>query len=119
MHDPAADGARAAAQRLASVHGTRLQADVEAALHSRDTDEAPPDQYIDPVAIASLIVATASLAWTLYRDLRASHATPQTLEHLARRVRATLRETRGLNDGTDQVIEITVEETLKALPPTD
>ena len=34
MHDPVADGARAAAQRPASVHGVRLQADVEAALYS-------------------------------------------------------------------------------------
>ena len=119
MHDPAADGARAAAQRLASAHGARLQADVEAALHAHGTDQVPPDQYTDPVAIASLIVATASLAWTIYRDLRANHATPLTPEHLTRRVRTTLRETRTLDDSTDQVIEITVEETLRALPPTD
>jgi hypothetical protein len=119
MHDPAADGARAAAQRLASVHGARLEADVEAALHSRGSDEAPPDQYIDPVAIASLIVAAASLAWTIYRDLRANHAAPPTPDHLIRRVRTTLRESRTLDDSTERVIEITVEETLKALPPTD
>ena len=119
MHDPAADGARAAAQRLTPVYGARLQADVEAALHTRETDQAAPGQYIDPVAIASLIVAAASLAWTVYRDLRANHSTSPASDHVARRVRTTLRETRTLNEHAEQVVEITVEETIRALPPAD
>ena len=58
------------------------------------------------------------MAWSIYREPRANHATPPTPEHVARRVRTTLRETRTLDDSTDQVIEIKVEETLQALPPT-
>lgn len=119
MNDPAAIGARAAAQRLTPTYGARLQADVEATLQTRDTDQTPPDRYIDPVAIAGLIVAAASLAWTIYRDLRTEHSTPPATDHVARRVRTTLRETRTLDDDTEQVIEITVEETLRALPPTE
>ncbi len=38
---------------------------VEAALHQSD---GRPQQYVDPVAIGSLIVAIATLAWTIYKD---------------------------------------------------
>lgn len=120
MDDPAADGARAAAQRLVPAYGPRLQADVEAALYSQSSqngDGTPPEQYIDPIAIATLIVDAAGLAWTFYRDLRAKRSSPPATDQVVRRVRTTMRETRTLDDGAEQVIEITVEETLRALPP--
>jgi hypothetical protein len=46
-----------------------VAAEVEAALAARQTPAVPP-QYADPVALASLIVAIATLAWTVYTDLR-------------------------------------------------
>jgi hypothetical protein len=64
-------------------------------------------------------VAAATLAWTVYRDLRTDHSTAPTADYVARRVRTTLRETRTLDDNAEQVVEITVEETLRALPPAD
>lgn len=120
MDDPIANGARAAAQRLAPTYGPRLSADVEAALYSQasqDADREPPKHYIDPIAIATLIVDAASLAWTIYRDLRAKHSAAPATDYVVRRVRTTMRETRTLDDGAEQVIETTVEETLRALPP--
>lgn len=117
MDDLAANGARAAALRLTPTYGPRLQADVEAALYAQNGGRTPPDHYIDPLAIATLIVDAAGLAWTVYRDLRAKHSVPPAADQVARRVRTTLRETRTLDDGAEQVIEITVEETLRTLPP--
>jgi hypothetical protein len=60
MNDPVAIVARAAAPQLAAEAGPGLVAEVEAVLATRDSPSAPP-QYIDPVAVASLIVAIASL----------------------------------------------------------
>ena len=44
--------------------GRGLVAEVKAVLAARDF-AAPPSQYVDPVALASLIVAVAGLAWTV------------------------------------------------------
>ena len=43
--------------------------EVDAALAAHDSREGP-SQYVDPVALASLIVGIASLAWNVYTDLR-------------------------------------------------
>ena len=120
MHDPVPQAARATAQRLTPTHGPRLAADIEAALYTRDTTHithTPPDQYTDPVALAALILQAAELAWTFYQDRRTKDTTPPTPDVVTRHVRTTLRETRTLDDGAERVIEITVEETLRALPP--
>ena len=121
MPDPVEDGARAAAARLATTHGPRLVTDVEAALYTRSTRQAPPDGYFDPVtiALAALIVQAADLAWTIYRDHQEKHTTPPAPDYVARQVRTVVRQTRTLDDGTEQAIEITVEETFKALPPAE
>jgi hypothetical protein len=74
MTDPIAAAARAAAHRLAAEHGPGLAADVEAALHTRDADQRP-GQYLDPVSLGTLIVAIATLAWTIYTDKRKQHPT--------------------------------------------
>lgn len=66
MTDPAADAARAAAAILAPDLGPTLPTEVEAAL----ADRQHPGRYIDPVSLASLIVAIATLAWTIYSDQR-------------------------------------------------
>ena len=61
MNDPVAVAARAAAQQLEAEAGPGLAAEVEAVLATRESPSAPP-QYVDPVALASLIVAIAGQA---------------------------------------------------------
>jgi hypothetical protein len=70
MTDPAADASRAAVAILAPDLGPNLPAEVGAALAARDTSHRP-DRYLDPVSLASLIAAIATLAWTIYSDQRA------------------------------------------------
>ena len=89
MSDPVAIAARAAAQQLQAEAGPGLVAEVEAVLATRESPSAPP-QYVDPIALASLIVAIASLAWTVYTDLRKRTAKPSA-EVVARTVRVTRR----------------------------
>ncbi len=117
MSDPAvrdgeepARGARAAARRLAPEFGDRLPADVEAALHA--PADAGGDRYLDPVALAALIVSAAQFAWTMYVDLRKQTATPAP-QVVARRVRVELAEHTEVDPGVrDRVIDVVVAETL-------
>ena len=103
--------ARAAAARLAAVHGSRLPVEVEAALHTRD-EEGAPSRYIDPVAIGSLIVSIATLAWTVYNDLRKKTPDPSA-QVLARTIRVELRDYGRLSPTErDQLIDVVVTETL-------
>jgi hypothetical protein len=90
---------------------TGLVAEVEAVLATRESPSAPP-QYVDPVALASLIVAIATLAWTVYTDLRKRAAQP-TAEVIARTVRVT-RQDQGQADAPDHVVEVVVTETIRA-----
>ena len=90
MTDPAADAARSAAVILAPDLGPNLPAEVEAALAARDAQQRP-DRYLDPVSLASLIVAIAALAWTIYNDHR-KHTPEPPPGSIARQVRITLRD---------------------------
>lgn len=72
MIDPIEHAARAAAHRLAAEHGPGLTTDVEAALHARGSTQ-HPEQYLDPISLGSLIVSIASMAWTIYSDLKKKH----------------------------------------------
>ncbi|MET8853620.1 hypothetical protein [Amycolatopsis sp. NPDC004625] len=111
---PAADGrvertARAAARRLASADAPRLEIDVEVALHHRST-RPEPGQYLDPVTLGSLIVSTATLAWTVFKDLRTKTLKPKA-DIVARRVRIELPPAEDISPtDQDRVIEIIVEE---------
>jgi hypothetical protein len=67
--------ARAAARRLAKHHGSWLAVHVEAALRERGSN-GRPEQYVEPIALAALIVAAADLAWSVYADLRKKSAKP-------------------------------------------
>jgi hypothetical protein len=69
----AASIARQAAARLAATLGPDLPAQVERELNADPLD--PPMRGVDPVSLASLLVSLASLAWTIWRDLRKDHAT--------------------------------------------
>jgi hypothetical protein len=106
-------GARAAADRLAGEHGPHLPADVERALQSRDTPQ-QPDQYVDPISIAALIVSVATLAWTVYTDLKRQAPNPSA-DVIARTVRVRLDHPGMVDaDQRDRIIEVTVAETVRA-----
>lgn len=114
MIDPVERGARAAADRLAADHGLRLAADVEAALYERGANRST-DQYFDPVSLGALIVSVASLAWTVYRDLKKQAPNPPA-DVVARTVRVRLREAGDIDLAAhERVVEITIDETLQAL----
>jgi hypothetical protein len=116
MIDPAEHGARSAANRLSAQHGPRLITEVEAALQARGST-AQPDQYFDPVSLGALIVSIASLTWTVYTDLRKKTPSPRP-DVVARTVRVRLRNGDELDlTAHDLVIEITVDETLRAASP--
>ena len=117
MTDPAADAARAAAAILAPDLGPSLPAEVEAALAARGIQHRP-GRYFDPVSLASLIVAIATLAWTIYNDQR-NHTPDPPPSSIARQVRITLRDQdTTLPPGTDRITEIVATEiTRHASPP--
>lgn len=115
MNDPAADAARAAAGMLAPDLGASLPADVEAALARRAQQR--PDQYVDPVSLASLVVAVATLAWTIYNDHRTRSTDPAPAD-IARQVRITLRgEDYSLPEGTERITEIVATEIVRQAGP--
>jgi hypothetical protein len=117
MTDPAADAARSAAAILAPDLGSNLPAEVEAVLAARQAPQRP-DHFLDPVSLAGLIVAIATLAWTIYNDQR--HHTPDPpAASIARQVRITLREQDTLlPPGAERITEIVATEmTRQASPP--
>jgi hypothetical protein len=115
MRDPAADAARSAAAILAPDLGPNLPAEVEAVLAARHLQQRP-DRYLDLVSLASLIVSIATLAWTIYNDLRnhndpRDHALDPPPDVIARQVRITLREQDvQLPPGTARITEIVATE---------
>jgi hypothetical protein len=117
MTDPAADAARSAAAILAPDLGASLPAEVEAALAARHTRQRP-DRYLDPVSLASLIVAIASLAWTIYNDQRTRTPDPPP-GSIARQVRITLRDQdTALPRAAERITEVVATEiTRQASPP--
>ena len=64
--------ARHAAARLAATLGPDLPAQVERELNADSLD--PPTRVVDPVSLAALLVSVASLAWTIWHDLKKDHA---------------------------------------------
>ncbi len=106
--DPIGRIARAAARRLAETHGAALEPQVEAALYARARDQRPT-QYLDPLALGSLIVSVATLAWTVITDWppRTPHPTRKDVAH-------RVKDKRGINDpSADEVIDVVVDETFK------
>jgi hypothetical protein len=120
MIDPAADAARSAAAILAPDLGRNLPVEVEAALAARSGDQRP-DRYLDLVSPGSLIVSVATLAWTVYNDLRGRaqgqeskpELEPQA-EFIAREVRITLRDQDTvLPPGTERITEVVASEIIR------
>jgi uncharacterized membrane protein YebE (DUF533 family) len=113
MTDPITAASRAAAEQLAPEYGPGLAADVEAALYARETVRRS-SQYIDPVSLATLIVAIATLAWTAYSDQRKKTPNPAP-EIVARQVRIELRKHDDTSQhDTDRITEIIVTEIIQA-----
>lgn len=118
MTDPIATGARAAADRLAALHGPALAAEVEAALLAR-SGTSRPVQYSDPVSLGALIVAVADFAWTVYRDRRETASAPPP-ELIARHVRVRFDRGPGTpgpeldSADRDRVIDVVIEETVRS-----
>ncbi|MFD7403574.1 hypothetical protein ACFV7R_13085 [Streptomyces sp. NPDC059866] len=117
MVDPVGPGARAAAHRLTTPHNPNLATDVEAALHARETTTRP-DQYLDPISLGALIVSIASLAWTVYNDLKKQTPAPHH-DVITRHVRIRLDQAETPQPALsptdrDRYIDITIEETLNA-----
>jgi hypothetical protein len=113
MSDPVSVGARAAAERLTPQYGPGLAADVEAALHTRGAEQRP-ERYFDPISLGALIVSIASLAWTIYTDLKKKTPSPAP-EVVARTVRVELGK-RGDADLTasGQITDVVVTEVINA-----
>ncbi len=113
MTDPITTAARAAAEHLTAEYGPGLAADVEAALHAQET-ATRPGQYFDPVSVGSLIVAIATLAWTVYSDQRKKTPEPSP-DLVARHVRVELRKhTRASQQEAGRITEIIVTEVIQA-----
>jgi hypothetical protein len=110
--DPVDRCARAAARRLSPDYGPEIEAQVEAALYSRRATE-PSTRYLDLISLGSLIVSTATLAWTLYKDLRTKALKPAR-ETVVKRVRIELPETDVVPPADlDKLIELVVEEIIE------
>jgi hypothetical protein len=113
MTDPIGTAARAAAQRLTPEYGPGLAADVEAALHAQGSNQRP-GQFLDPVSLGSLIVAIATLAWTVYSDVRKKTPDPAP-GVVARYVRIELRKRNDTSQQeTDLITDIVVNEIAQA-----
>jgi hypothetical protein len=112
MDDPVGEIARAAAERLTPEYGEWLGAEVEAALYARVRTRGAEQYVIDPVALGTLIVAIATLAWTIYSDLRKKK--PEVVPEVAEReLRVELRRFGAGGPERDRVDEIIVTEIVR------
>jgi tetratricopeptide (TPR) repeat protein len=117
MTDPAAAAARAASVILAPDLGQNLPVEVEIALAARGTAQRP-GRYVDPVSLAGLIVAIATLAWTIYTDQRDRKPAPPPASTIARQVRITLREQDiDLPAGGERITEVIATEIIRLDSP--
>jgi hypothetical protein len=102
-----AEAARAAARQFVAQYGVRVEAEVEAALHSEGEGEAKlPGQYADPIAVASLIVAIATFLYPIYSDWKKQHGGKPAKDDLARKGRVEWRREHELTKDGEKIIEI-------------
>jgi hypothetical protein len=112
--DPVATTARAAARHLSRRYGPRLELDTDAALQAHQPRAEPARRYADPVAVASLLVSVASLAWQIYSD-RNSQTNKPTAQWLARTLRVEHRkQQRDISEAEEEIIEVIAVEIIKA-----
>jgi hypothetical protein len=105
--------ARSAADALAiEFDEPRLVDEVEASLYARASAQRPGD-YLDPIALGSLIVSVANLAWVIYMD-RKKVAKPVTPKEIVDTVKMELPETEGLDPARrDKIINIVIDHTIQ------
>jgi hypothetical protein len=121
--DPVSRAARTAAQRLDSTRWPGLTLDVEATLDGRRSKDpggtnGRPDQYVDAIPLAALIVAAADLAWSVYAELRKKTVKPAPA--ITQRLRVELTESRMIESTErDRVIEVIVDEIIRSDDRTD
>lgn len=114
------DVARAAAQHLTDLAPT-LPALVEARLQ---TGNNPAPGRFDPtltlaISLTSLLVSTAGLAWTIYKDLKKDALAPAP-EVMARRIRIEVEVPLGVSDQQrDRIISVVVDETIRQAEAAD
>ena len=114
MTDPAAEAARSAAAILAADHGLDLPALVEAALAARGSQQRSGQYAVDPVSLAILIVAIATLAWTIYNDKHKDKDKPPQPSVIARQIRIQLREQDVVVPaGTERITEVVATELIR------
>ena len=112
MDVEAQDIARRAAGHLSGHFGTRIPADVEAALHG----SAGGPQYLEPVAIAlaTLVLNIAKFAWDIYKDNKKAALSPPQADAVIRRIRLEVEVPAGVTSSQrDQIAAAVVSE----LPP--
>ncbi|HEY1626347.1 MAG TPA: hypothetical protein VGG16_21390 [Streptosporangiaceae bacterium] len=84
------------------------------------TDMTDPAADAARAAAAILIVAIATLAWTIYNDPRERTRTRPQPETIARQVRITLRDQdTHLPPGTEHITDIIATEIIHRAPPHD
>jgi hypothetical protein len=108
----------AAARRLAAeLRLPSLPLEVEAAFRSGGTRE-PPRQFADPVALASLVVSVAALAWQVYCDKKKEGGKP-TGDTLITIVRVQQWEHSDLTRAEEKIVEVVAAEIIKAADDED
>lgn len=100
---PVVVAARAAAREMSAQYGPRLEVDIEEALHGGEAG--PPDQYLDPVAVAGLIVAVAQFAYLIYAQHKKDGCRPEA-KQVVRAVHIERRKYTELTRAEEQIIEI-------------
>src|SRR3954471_14443365 len=104
--------ARAAAERLTADYGPRLVPNVEAALYTAGS-ERRPEQYLDPISLAALLVAAAQFGWQVYQDHKKETAQPSQ-EVVERRIRVQLPERTDISaDDRNRIIAVVTEEIIR------
>ena len=108
-----ASAAVAAARRLAAeLRLPSLPLEVEAAFRSGGTRE-QPRQFVDPVALAGLVVSVTNLAWQVYCDKKKEGGKP-TRDTLITSVRVQRRERGDVTRAEEKIIEVVTAEIIKA-----
>lgn len=116
MDKTAFEIARRAAAQLAEPGDRRFLQAVDRAL-AGSADHERPQRFLDPgtgIALASLLVSAASLAWTIYRDLSARNQPPPP-DRLIIELRQQLDQPPAVPDADrERVIEHVARETIAA-----
>jgi hypothetical protein len=73
-------------------------------------------RYLDPVSLGGLIVSMATLAWTVFNDLRNKTTKPPP-EVIARRVSVELETHDSVTPAQDRIIHVVVNEIIVAAKP--